>query len=339
MINDKEQFMISKNDLGEDLSKTLYVLRAYAIICVAAAHCGNFIYPQAEIIRSLIGTMGVPCFMICSGYFFNYFQDAKIFWKKKIRAIIIPWIVWGGITFSVMVVHGGKVLALDEAIRWIIGYKTWLYFVPVLLSCFVLFRISVKKSWLALNLVLFVCSWSLTYTEVFMTNNIITLYQIPFNYTGFFMLGYILKEYDLKKLLDLSNAVKIGTCACFIALFLFYGAYAKGIGYWRSLCSIPFELIACIVMFWFADILKNKKLLYDIGRKSFFIYFVHMEIGNGLARVMLFHWLPTNLGKGECIIAFIKPIVIVVITYLVYICIKKVVLMIGLERYMWIISV
>ena len=138
-----------------ELSKTLYVLRALAIICVAAAHCESFRYAPAETVRGLLGTMGVPCFLICSGYFFDPAQEAKVFWTKKLKSIVIPWIVWGILTFAIMVVMGGRTLNAVEAIRWIIGYKTWLYFVPVLLCCFAIFRISVRKWWLILNAVLF----------------------------------------------------------------------------------------------------------------------------------------------------------------------------------------
>lgn len=330
-----------KKELQGDIviSNTLYVLRALAIVCVAAAHCESFQFELAEKIRSLIGTMGVPCFLLCSGYFFSSTQVTKVFWTKKLKSIVIPWVVWGILTFAVIVVLGGRSLSIVEAIRWIVGYNTWLYFVPVLLCCFALFRISVKRGWLILNAGLFVCSWLLSYINVFKTNELFTLYQIPFNYTGFFLLGYLLKGYDLKKLLSVSRLIKACVCVGFLFISVLYGIYGKSISYWGSLFSIPFELTACVVMFWLAASLNEFCLLSDIGKRSFFIYFVHMEIGSGIAKAVLFRWLPKNLAIIDYLMVIIKPIIIVAITYLIYICIKKLFQLFRLEKLSWIISV
>ena len=80
---------IDNSYLGKErLSRTIYVLRAISITCVVSAHCESFL-SNAETIRRLLGTIGVPCFLICSGYFFNQKQPAKEFWMKKLKNIFL----------------------------------------------------------------------------------------------------------------------------------------------------------------------------------------------------------------------------------------------------------
>lgn len=119
---------------NEERASTLYVLKGLAIISVSAAHFGGDQNDISNQITALISTFGVLIFMLLSGFFFNYAAGIKVFWKKKVCRIIIPWLIWGTITFMFSCIdnNGGRFIFYDY-IRWMTGYKTWLYFVVVLL--------------------------------------------------------------------------------------------------------------------------------------------------------------------------------------------------------------
>lgn len=78
------------------ISESLFVMKAFAIISVIAAHC---VYTDmyAQRLTSLIGTIGVPVFLIVSGYYFNKEEQWNVLAKKKMKRIVVPWIFMGGV--------------------------------------------------------------------------------------------------------------------------------------------------------------------------------------------------------------------------------------------------
>ena len=97
------------NEISDkDISNTFYVLRMVAIISVAAAHCGSFSNVQTEVFRQMLGTIGVPVFLIASGVYFRRVRDVQDLIKKK--KIIVPWIVWGSLLYIIECLRGGTSL-------------------------------------------------------------------------------------------------------------------------------------------------------------------------------------------------------------------------------------
>ena len=319
----------------ERLSRTVYVLRAISIICVVAAHCDSFL-SNAEIIRRLLGTIGVPSFLICSGYFFNQKEPAKQFWMKKLKNIIVPWIIWGIITYAISELFGEKRISIYQCLKWILGYKTWLYYVPVLLICFFLGRFCTNRLWIILYLGLFFVSWSLSYLGV-LSNGVITLYQNPFNHVGFFILGMLLSKSNWLTL-KITKDKKVVVLILFIIISLVYAFCGKGIGYWASIFSIPFELLAFIVLFWFAGFLADWNILVQIGKKSFFIFFVHMQIGIEISKKIIFRWLPSGIIALEYLSVIIEPVAITLVCYSIWVLMKNIFKLIKMDKYGWVIS-
>ena len=331
--------MSEKNAVELKISGSLYVLKALAIICVAAAHCPGFNSPFAESARALLGTLGVPVFLICSGFFFKRDEEAKTFWLKKLKTIVVPWLVWGVITFMIPVLAGTYKFGVLPLAKWIIGYKTWLYFVPVLLLCFVLFRISKARAWDIFMLTVFAASWILTYAKVLKYGKLITEYQNVFNFTGFFLLGMFLRKKDaLNKLCAAPPAAKIGVSVLWILTGVLYAVFGKSIIYWGSLMSIPFELLGFVSLFWLSCRISESRLLKDMGKRTFFIYFLHMQIGY-MAINAVFGKLPLNSAAFEFVLAFVKPCAVVLFIYLLWFIAKKVFSLLKLEKLSWIFSV
>ena len=328
---------IDNSYLGKErLSRTIYVLRAISITCVVSAHCESFL-SNAETIRRLLGTIGVPCFLICSGYFFNQKQPAKEFWMKKLKNIIVPWIIWGIITYAISVLFGENVISIDQGLKWILGYNTWLYYVPVLLICFFLGRLCNNKIRIVFCLCLFFISWSLSYLGV-LSNGVITLYQNPFNHVGFFIVGMLLSKTNWL-ILNITKNKKVAVLAFFMAISIVYTVFGKGIGYWASIFSIPFELLAFIVLFWIAQLLADKKTLVQIGKISFFIFFTHMQIGIEISNKIFFRWLPSGFIALDYLYVLIKPVAIILVCYFIWILLKSFLKLIKMSKLGWIISV
>ena len=334
---------LRKDSLAENdsriISRKVYALRALAIVCVVAAHCEGYTFGVAETLRALLGTIGVPVFLICSGYYFNDHEKASVFWKKKTKGIVVPWLVWGCLTYLIIVVLGGKPLSVVEGIRWISGYKTWLYYVPVILMCFLLFRICSKPWWYMINILLFICSIAFSYLGFLKTTDYFTLYQIVFNYSGFFVLGILIRKRKLLLYMDNNQWIKVIISLCFVIIGIVYGVYGKEIGYWNSILSVPFELLSFFVLYFIACAFKDNDIIVQVGKKSFFIYFVHMEIGIGLAKHLIFRWFPSSLGVFDSIFVFVKPIVIVAISFALCIGLGKLFELIKLRKYGWLLSI
>lgn len=65
-------------------SDALYRLRGIAIMTVIAAHC---IYKNEslQVLTDIIGTIGVPIFLVLNGFFINMNQDVGDFIKNKTK--------------------------------------------------------------------------------------------------------------------------------------------------------------------------------------------------------------------------------------------------------------
>ena len=67
----------------------LDVAKGFGILLVIFAHTDNSMF------RSLIYTFHVPLFFFLSGYVFSNKYDFKTFLIKKIKAIVVPYFLYG----------------------------------------------------------------------------------------------------------------------------------------------------------------------------------------------------------------------------------------------------
>lgn len=78
--------------IDNSVSKLFYNIRGFAIISVAYAHSLPFSTLFLYDVSSLIGIIGVPCFLIASGYYYRK-QEWKDFLSRKIICIVVPWLI------------------------------------------------------------------------------------------------------------------------------------------------------------------------------------------------------------------------------------------------------
>lgn len=288
------------------LSRTLYVLKALAIVCVVMAHC-SYTNELTGRISSLFGTLGVPIFLIISGFLFQRNENSRYFWKKKLTSIIVPWVTWGVITYFFAVTIENKSISFLSLIGWIFGNMTWLYFVPILLMCFVLCRFSERVLWHLVLAALFVFSNILTITGSISGVGIVTKYQNVFNWIGFFQLGILLRKTQfLKKLVELPHLMKIVLSLVWLICSVLFVAEMMPT-YWTPY-SIAYELLSAVVLFLFAEMLNGNRLLVALGKDTYPIYFVHMNFGIGAFSIIV---RLLNIAHYEWIMLFVKPFSIV----------------------------
>ena len=323
IVKKREEWADSLSDFS--VSDVCYVSKAFAIISVVFAHTSSYNNAYYEDIGALIGLVGVPVFLIVSGFFLNLEVPRRKFWSAKVKRIIIPWIIWGLITYMIKIDLRFSDFSANAILRWTIGYNTWLYYVPVMLICTAMCRVCHDRGLMVL-IGISLLSWFGTYKEVilppfllpYVTNN-----MNAFNFLFLFVLGVM-----IRKAVD-RNAAVVQWCIHFcgggvfaltvcigitIALGILYVWSGRWISYWGCLYSIPFELMATIVVLQLSILCRHSCLLKEIGKQTYFIYFFHMHLGMGILNRILFKYIPVN-DFCEMILLVSKPILITVFSY------------------------
>lgn len=330
----------TKNQVS--VSSALYALKAIAIIFVAAAHC-TYTDTNIQVFTDILGTIGVPIFLIVSGVFSKNEYKFKDFVIGKIKRIVIPWIIWGIATYVLSIIGGGNnSFQLKGVLLWIIGYKTWLYFVPVLLICLFVFKICSSRPFVIIVIVVSCLSWLLTVNKL-LDGMPFTSCQNPLNWMGFFGFGIILRERGILEYRPFKLIGKlILLSVCFVAIMLGYFIYAKQImltpSYW-NVFSIPFELFSVATFWHWAFIAGKIRLLVDLGKNSYPLFFAHMQIGINLINLVSFNKINSFTGVLGAIALIIRPIAVIFISYLIFVVIsKKVLKLMRLDRIKWVIG-
>ncbi len=202
---------------SEERSKQIYALKAFAILSVVCAHMkltisqGDAGWLSNKII-SAYAILGVAAFFICSGfYYMRKNGDSIVFWRKKIRTLIVPWFLWGILTYLLGIILTNKSLSVIDLFKWVIGVQSWYYFVTVLLVLFVLFKFKKNNYLIGILIAISLLSNILTILEIWKSSEWMTPYLNPLNWIIFFALGILWREYENKisKIL-LNRSIRLG---------------------------------------------------------------------------------------------------------------------------------
>lgn len=97
--------------VNTSVSNFFYRIRGCAILSVAYAHSASFSNIFLDNLSSLLGVVGVPLFLIASGYYYKK-QPWKEFFSNKLKNIVSPWIIWGSVAFGVSYMALGAMFPL-----------------------------------------------------------------------------------------------------------------------------------------------------------------------------------------------------------------------------------
>lgn len=321
----------SEQKKRQEISSIFWNASAFAIFFVICAHC---VYHNSTLqrISDIIGSVGVPIFLIRSGYFFNQKERAGSFWMKKIKTLIVPWLLISPCLYLFSIIRRISAFSVKDAFLYTIGYGTWLYFVMILLLYYLLFRL-IRQNWfIYVSIVLFFVSNIVDFYSINPITNISTTYLNPFNRIGYFAIGMLLNHNDL--LCRILNHKILAFCG--FALFLPVGAvflwFYDGLAI--SLCMIFYRLLFTYVVFCAAKQLGNIRWVKYIGKNTYLIFFLHMQFGMGLASALL-HLFRVNAQLLEFLI---KPGLVLAITVIIIMVLRWTLTRLSLNRFAWVIG-
>lgn len=271
--------------LQEQESECIWAVKAIAIFTVFFAHMP---WSDSESVMygvfNYIGIMGVPIFLYLSGYL-DYGSKRTIFYK--IKWIFSPLLVYGSLTYCIsLLIHYKDIsfsfyLIVINYLKWIFGCGSIYYFVPVLIACTILGRY-------INNFVLIVLSAVSIYLSLdyIPHNDIITRYLNPFNFLIYYCLGRITRKSKIN-LVNKKNV--IGAMFVFVVSIVTWDSFPT----YFDLHCIFFSMSAYIILMGFLGSLSDLSFLIFIGKLSFVIYLVHIQIAG---------FFNTRMGGGmECI--------------------------------------
>lgn len=302
----------------EKKSNEIWMLKGVCMLSVFFAHMPAYnINSVNSELFGYFGIIGVPIFLFLLGFFD---LNSKTGINKKLSSLFIPLIIWGSLTFlfDFIVFHGTlKGNFLVQYIKWILGFGTWYYFVPVAFECILLLRYVNKYILLFVSLV----SIGLSQSKLIPYNEVFTYYINPFNFIVYPILGQILHGFVERKSYKGHNLL---VSLVLLLTSLILGRYGEKIMpvYFNYSC-ILFSISVLILLMYLLQFATNKYLvilLGGVGKNSFIIYLVHMQVAgliNGLyARI----GLPTYL---EFFKAFVAILVVAIMVAILKLCLYK----------------
>lgn len=309
---------------NKSISIFFYRIRGCAILSVAYAHSlslSDFAFRQ---LSALLGIIGVPLFLIASGYYFRK-QTYKEFYRNKIINIVTLWLIWGSIAYLISFVAIGGEVSILNYIQYLLGCGTWLYYVPIYLIITLTFNSINNKSFLIVSIVISFFSCILTYFSI-LELNFITPYQNPLNWIGFYSLGILLKSMPIEKWSKNSMKIILLISLSIVLLSLFIIYIGAKVCYWNPICFI-FELLCFVLIANVCSRLKDFSLLEKYGKFSFLIYFLHMQFG-----IFTVNRILSFVRTPEIVLFFLKPLLVIIVTYIYVILITYFIRLIGLQK-------
>ena len=275
-----ESLTSNQNIILNDESDTFYCIRAFAMLSAVAAHVNSIIAtPIASRIVTTIwavySRVGVPWFLILSGFFFRYSKEkAGEFWKKKGKSILIPWVLCGICTYGLNCILE-KNLELFGFVKWIFGYGTWYYYMTVLLMLYGFF--SVNSSDIVCLGAIGATILSVVFHQIFGGTKF--QYLNGLNWIGFFAVGILMRRYRLDRILRNSHWIQY-VCIFIVGIGVSRTIYANEYGYFYvasmlyEVASFPIILKLCRMI---ASRIKVNHFVF-IGQQTLFIYLLHMQV-------------------------------------------------------------
>lgn len=322
-------------------NETIDYVKGLAIISVISAHCNTILDSdnRVELLFSLllqnIGTLGVICFFVISGMLFHYpGKNMRLFFKKKISNIIIPWIISATCIYLYVCLRKPPI-TLKGYLNFVFGNGSYCYYLTVLMVLYVLFTF---LPFMRKKLALIVCEGITVICAAYFYNmGGVNPYLNIFNWIGYFALGVQISENQeiwtrLKQRIVPKFSFWTILSSGLYTFVLIYQLYNQKAGsYWNGInvifCwigAITFVLIAIMIEKSKDNILR--RMIFRAGVDSFGIYIWHMPVAGIVARFMCCK--PLN---G---LVLIRPIIVLLIMLTVFIVTKKIIFKMKLDKYL-----
>lgn len=265
--------------LSKEQSDIIYNIKALCILSVVCAHtsanvAGGLIAERLSCFLNAMGCVGVPIFFLLSGMLFsNKEQSIVDFLKKKMRTLFLPWFLTGTIVWLYVVLRKGGI-SLIAWINYVIGNGSYLYYMSMLLICYLLFW--GKRFKIARVAFFGGCSFLWLALEYFDIVNTANPYINPLNWVVYFAVGILIAQYDLfEKILEVVRRFKYVLISIWSVSSLNIVILDISLTYWHKTYLI-YELLSFGMILVLAEKAKDIFIIKEIGKQSFVIYLLHM---------------------------------------------------------------
>lgn len=242
------------NLIRRDTGSILNIAKIFSILCVILAHSRINDCSYYSHLAERLGCLGVVTFFSIAGYFFNIskYGFAVFFISKEPKNFIS----WG---------------------NWIIGNGTYLYYLTILIICYLIFSISEKIFFCYLIIFLNIVSLLLTSFNIINSYLDINNYLNPFNWIGFFAVGILFKNYFFNFLVFI-NKYRFRIIILYLLFLLLSINLETEHGYFSKLAIIN-DLLGMIAVFSISCLkFFNKKNILKIADYTFTIYLIHFLV-------------------------------------------------------------
>ena len=278
--------------ITKEQSVVFWQMKAFAIFTVFFAHMpGHAIGDSSWMVKSfnVIGMIGVPLFMLLSGFFYKGRQSSIL---KSIKRLFVPLIIWGTVCYILHIIKTPTETPFVDWAKFVGGSKSIFYFVPMLFCCMLLSRWI--NNWLLL--IIGLISQTLTsYTDIFPYNDVWTLMLNPLNFIPYFVLGRLFRQYQVLNYYCRWWSV---ISAFILAAFL---------SFTEPQYHYPYTFIFTISSFFFiyyAFSLFISNNLISIGKISFVLYLSHIQIAGAIQALFTPLW-GTYIEPLKVLVAFL----------------------------------
>ena len=294
-----------------DEREYIYILKVFATISIVSAHCAsitkdtNIINNIFSFILNQIGSIGVGVFFLISGYlFYKSKYSFNLFFKKKIKNIIIPWIFTGTCIYLYIVLRKGG-LGVFTWVKFILGDGSYLYYLSILMAFYIIFFYT-KKNKFTIYLGIVIGCISILITSLGYLIDI-NPYLNPFNFCIYFSVGLLIGMKDgLIELSQICSRYKKYLLMLYIILLIALNIFEITSGYWGQATLIVQPIAILLIFALSTEKIFYKKNIIEIGKNSFAIYLLHMPVAGVVSNI--FNRL--NLW----IITLARPFIVIFIT-------------------------
>ena len=296
------------------LSNACWAVKALAILFVISAHTGYDIIQNSllSMVLDRLGSVAVPVFMIIAGYFFQTDTQHSVgaLMHKKMVGLCIPWFFCGSIVYAYTALRGFVSLSFSTASLFLIGSGSYLYYLPVLLVLQIFFYFMRRMDrQILMRICLLISAASLIWTasghsKFWMEQIYLTDYLNPFNWCGFFSLGYAAQKLRPEIIVRRIQQMWIPAAIIWVLLLIVGYYFESGFGYFSWL-GYPMELCSSILMFRLGLAFAQHSWLCHLGKYSFTVYLLHIQIVPIVAKFL----------GGHIIGVLVSPVITYAVTF------------------------
>ena len=280
------------------------IIKAICIFSVICAHTTS-VNDTVNRILQLFGVCGVPIFFFFSSFFFyrgkQYERSREDFWKSKFLHIILPWFLFGSVTWVINNMFGSRIsnLSLASYFAYMLGYQSHLYFMTILVLFFLAFRQRNKVVEVIEQFGLLLSIVAVIYVDrVGLSSLVVYPYLNPLFWIGFWSLGRILAEIEGERFVKLIPYLTIIDAVFVVAVWVFGRHYISYFSIWTLSLSVLNILLSFVIFSSSKKNIKPASIMATVGRNTQFVYLTHIVVIGALNLFLKDLW----------VFDFIKPV-------------------------------